>query len=50
MKYKWYWRNWITEDLYSLTKTEEKQLQQFKKQKSKAVARVVEMYPKVATA
>ena len=50
MKYKWYWRNWIKEDLYSLTKTEEKQLQQFKKRKKEAAARVVKLYPKVATA
>lgn len=49
MKYKWYWRNYIEED-YTMSKAEEKQFSQYLKQKSKAVARVVEMYPKVATA
>ena len=49
MKYKWYWRNYVEED-YTMSKAEEKQFSQYLKQKSKAVARVVEMYPKVATA
>jgi hypothetical protein len=49
MKYKWYWRSYIEED-YIMSKAEEKQFSQYLKQKRKAVARVVEMYPKVATA
>jgi hypothetical protein len=49
MKYKWYWRNYIEED-YKMSKAEEKQYSQYLKQKSKAVSRVVEMYPKVAMA